>query len=96
MKVLSKIHAELENMGYVEDIVEEGFQWTKEVNDVRVIINAASKGMVKQYFHAIPVTLRLYDANGQVEFSFDNLDTALKIATAVFRSFEAFHSPSIS
>jgi len=90
MKVLSKIHRELEDMGYVENIVEEGFQWTKEVGDVRVTINAASKGMVKQYFHSIPVTLCLYNADGQIEFSFDNLDTALKIATSVFRSFEAF------
>lgn len=91
MKVLSKVHTKLENMGYVEDIVEEGFQWTKEVEDVRVTMHTPSKGMVLKYYHSLPVTLKLKDANDdQVVFNFDNLDTALKLSDAVFHSFEAF------
>lgn len=91
MKVLSKVHTKLENMGYVEDIVEESFQWTKEVEDVRVTISTQNKGMVLKYYHSLPVTLKLKDANdNQVVFNFDNLDTALKLSDAVFHSFEAF------
>ena len=99
MKVLSKIHTELERMGYIEDIVEEGFQWTKEVEKVRVKLKVASEGMVKKghFFHSIPVTIFIADDKGQeVEFNFDNLDTALKISSAVFRSFESFKNPMIS
>ena len=91
MQMSTQVHKTLEELGYIEDQVKDGLQWTKEAGQIKVTVIIPAKEDTMRFYHSLPTTLEIESGKAnKVQLSFDNFDTAKKIAHAVFSSFEAF------